>query len=110
MPTDLVSKMTDIESVRDYLENELGEETLMRVYPILRDFGDDILFVEKTNKLCKKVADYLTPEQVVKYQNFFALLIFYDMESAEQGGGEHGNLSAMATLKNINFTANFGLL
>jgi hypothetical protein len=44
MPTHLVSKMTDIESVRDYLECELGEETLMKVYPILRDFGDDILF------------------------------------------------------------------
>ena len=52
MPEDLVSKMQDIEGVRAYLEYELGDETLMNVYPFLKDFGDDILFVEKTDLLC----------------------------------------------------------
>ena len=45
---DLASKMQSIEHIREYLEQELGEETLMQAYPVLRDFGDDILFEEKT--------------------------------------------------------------
>jgi hypothetical protein len=80
----------------------------MKVYPILRDFGDDILFEHKTDLLCSKVEMYITPEQVKKYQNFFALLVFYELETTEHGGGDQGLLSASMTLKNINFTANFG--
>ena len=116
MPDDLISKMQDIEGVRAYLEKELGDDTLMNVYPILRDFGDDILFVEKTDILCKKVSKYLTKQQVEKYQNFFAILIFYELESQGQGSGgqemnnKAGEFNAAATLKNLNMmTANFGM-
>jgi len=37
-----MSKMHSIESVREYLENEIGEDLLMKVYPRLLDIDDDI--------------------------------------------------------------------
>ena len=47
--------MQSIESVRQYLEVELGEECLMKAYPILVSFGDDILFEDKTDLLVEKL-------------------------------------------------------
>ena len=53
---------------------------------------------------------------MLKYQNFFAILIFYELESAGEGyggqktGSKGGELNAAATLKNLNMmTANFGM-
>lgn len=37
---DSESRMYSIEYVREYLENEIGEDTLLKVYPILMDFSD----------------------------------------------------------------------
>jgi hypothetical protein len=34
--------MHSIEAVRDYLEKEIGESKLMKIYPLLLDLGDDI--------------------------------------------------------------------
>ena len=50
------SKMDSFERVKEYLEEELGTETLNKAYPILRDFGDDILFDEKTELLVKRLS------------------------------------------------------
>lgn len=33
-----LSKFTSVEHLRDYLETELGEEKIMRAYPILKDY------------------------------------------------------------------------
>ena len=52
MPVELSNKMTEIDHVMDYLEGELGEANLKKLYPILKDFGDDILFVENSDLLC----------------------------------------------------------
>ena len=38
--------MHSIEHVREYLENEIGEETLLKVYPLLFESGDDIFLEE----------------------------------------------------------------
>lgn len=46
-----ISKFTSVEQYRDFLEKELGEEKLMKAYPILKEFGDNILFFEKTTEL-----------------------------------------------------------
>ena len=35
-------KMHSIENVREYLETEIGEEILLKVYPRLLDVGDDV--------------------------------------------------------------------
>ena len=33
-----ISKFTSVEQMRDYLENELGEDKTMKVYPIFKEF------------------------------------------------------------------------
>jgi hypothetical protein len=33
-----ISKFTSVEHLRDYLENELGEDKIIKAYPILREF------------------------------------------------------------------------
>lgn len=45
--SDIESKMNNVESVKQYLTDEIGKDKLNKCYPILRDFGDDILFEEK---------------------------------------------------------------
>lgn len=44
---EMESKMNSVENVKEYLEAEIGKQKLNQCYPILRDFGDDILFEEK---------------------------------------------------------------
>ena len=47
---------------------------------MLRDFGDDILFEEKSADLIEKLEFVMTEPEVLKYRNFFALLVFHDMQ------------------------------
>ena len=42
-----VSRLCSVEQIREYLEKELGIDTLMKIYPIIKEFGDDILFADK---------------------------------------------------------------
>ena len=51
MPKEISKKLDSIGSIRDYLESEIGQDRLYQAYPILRDFGDDILFEEKSSIL-----------------------------------------------------------
>lgn len=46
---------------------------------MLRDFGDDILYEEKTSELVEKLDFCMTEEEVAKYRNFLSLLVFHDM-------------------------------
>ena len=46
-----MSKLDTVEKIRDYLESELGVDILMKVYPIIKSFGDDILFMDKISEL-----------------------------------------------------------
>ena len=43
---DLTEKMDTVENVRSYLDEELGKDVFNKCYPVLRDFGDKILFEE----------------------------------------------------------------
>ena len=109
MPREVSKKLGSIASIRDYLEAEIGQERLYQAYPILRDFGDDILFEEKAEVLVQKLSHILSRAEVKQYQNFFALLVFHDLQADASGGGVDGMLSAAATLKGIShMTANFG--
>ena len=56
------SKLDSIATIRDYLETELGQDRLYQAYPVLRDFGDDILFEEKTQELIEKLEFVMTEE------------------------------------------------
>jgi hypothetical protein len=58
--------MHSIEHVREYLESEIGEDLLMKVYPRLLDVGDDIFLEENTEMLCIMLKDLMTAEQVKK--------------------------------------------
>lgn len=44
--------MHSIEHVREYLESEIGEDLLLKVYPKLLDVGDDVFLEENTELLC----------------------------------------------------------
>ena len=57
-----MSKLDTVEKIREYLEAELGVETLVKVYPIIKEFGDDILFMDKIQELKSKLAHLITPE------------------------------------------------
>lgn len=101
-----ISKMSSVEQYRDFLEKELGEEKLMRAYPLLKEFGDKILFFEKTAELECILSGVLTTNEIRKYQPHFATWIFMELqaEAPDGEGGKIGISNAMKTLKNINMT------
>lgn len=53
-------KMNSIEHVREFLETEIGEEALIKVYPLLLDIGDDVFYEENTDLLCKKLKNLMS--------------------------------------------------
>jgi hypothetical protein len=73
--------------LRDYFEQELGEEKLLRAYPILKEFGDGIFYDETGDELIEKLRGILTVQEIKKYQNLFASLIFMELEAEKEGGG-----------------------
>jgi hypothetical protein len=106
-----MSRMHSIEHVREYLESEIGEELLLKVYPKLLDVGDDVFLEENTELLCVMLEGLLEREKVQKYTPFFATLIFFEKQAEDFGGGESGESGANMTLKNLSaMTAAFGYL
>jgi len=61
---------------------------------VLRDFGDDLLFEEKSAELVEKLEFLMSEAEVLKYRNFFALLVFHDMTVDQNGGGEDAMMMA----------------
>lgn len=57
-----MSKLGSIEKIREYLENELGSHLLIKVYPIIKSFGDDILFTDKIPELKNQLKHLLSSE------------------------------------------------
>jgi hypothetical protein len=101
--------MHSIENVREYLEEELGDKLLMRLYPRLLDIGDDIFADENLELLQQALQGLLTDEQISKYIQFFATLVFYEKQTEEFGGGEAAHIDANKSLRNLSqMTAAFG--
>ena len=75
-----LSKLTSVERIKEYLESELGKDKLDEILPIIRTFGDDILFVDKLPELKDQLAQLLTNKQVDRYHQSFATLVFYELE------------------------------
>jgi len=44
--------------------------------------------------LVEKLSHAMTETEVQKYRNFFALLIFHDMQVEQNGGGEEAMMQA----------------
>lgn len=63
MKNDILSKFNNVEQIREYLEDKLGEETMIKAYPVLQDFGDDIFFEEKVNEMVGKLDGIMTRQQ-----------------------------------------------
>lgn len=78
---DQLSKFTSVEEYRDFLERELGEEKLMKAYPLLKEFGDKILFFDKTKELEQILKGVLSIQEIRKYQPHFATWIFMELQA-----------------------------
>ena len=55
---------------------DIGQENYNKLYPILIDFGDLILFEENRPKLEKKLQGILAPDKIRQYYNVFTLVVF----------------------------------
>ena len=75
-----MSKLSSVERIREYLEQELGIDKLVKIYPIIKSFGDDILFMDKISDLKYQLKPYLTGAEVDKYHTWFSTLVFYELE------------------------------
>ena len=75
-----MSKLCSVEQIREYLESELGAPLLMKIYPIIKAFGDDILFTDKIQDLKDQLKPHLTGQQVDRYHIMFSTLVFYELE------------------------------
>ena len=64
---EILSKNTTLENVRAYLEGELGER-VVRAYPVLRAFGDNIFYDEKTAELVRDLKGILSEDEVRRFQ------------------------------------------
>ncbi len=81
----------------------------MKIYPLLLDIGDDVFYEENTEMLVMKLKHLLPEDQIRKYSNFFATLIFFEKQAEMHGGGEEAEFTANTTLKNLSeMTAAFG--
>ena len=76
-----LTRYNTIERVRDYLEQEIGEEILAKAHPILKEFGDDILYENNIPLVIRKLEGILSRDEVMQYLHFFATLIFFEMEA-----------------------------
>mmetsp|Transcript_26906 Transcript_26906/g.41002 ORF Transcript_26906/g.41002 Transcript_26906/m.41002 type:complete len:160 (+) Transcript_26906:3487-3966(+) len=116
------SRLGSIEQIREYLEGEIGIDLLMKVYPIITEFGDDILFADKVPELKDQVSHLLSESQVDRYLIYFSTLVFYELELEKsnmtrksEGKKEEESYDAAAVLGTINCfnnvaaTAKFGL-
>jgi hypothetical protein len=74
-----MSKLGSAERIREYLENELGEK-MFEVYPIIKDFGDDILFNDKIQDIKANLAHLISGKEVDKLYIYFSTLVFYELE------------------------------
>lgn len=105
-----VSKLQSIESIREYLEKELGIDRLLKIHPIIRSFGDAILHSDKIDELREKLAHLLDAEKVSYYHQYFATLVFYELEMEDKQGAYNPSKfnQVINCFKDVQKTACFG--
>ena len=104
---EMLSKNTTLESIREYLEGELGER-IIKAYPVLRAFGDNIFYDEKTIDLVRQLDGVLTESEVRRYQQFFATLVFME-EEAEKLRMQKEEADMQKRREEFDKTATFGI-
>jgi len=75
-----LSKLSSVEQIKEYLGSELGKDVLDKILPIIKAFGDDMLFVDKLPELKEQLAHLLPAKQVDRHHQSFATLVFYELE------------------------------
>jgi len=109
-----MSKLSSIEKIREYLSAELGDQLLIKVYPIIKEFGDDILFTDKIPLLKEKLEHLLSGEQVDRLHIYFSTLVFYELEmektktQKKEDYNPEGMLNVVNVFKDVSTTACFG--
>lgn len=109
-----MSKLSSIEKIREFLSQELGDHLLIKVYPIIKSFGDDILFMDKIPLLKEKLSHLLPPERVDSLHIWFSTLVFYELETEKtktQKKEEYkpdAMLNVVNVFKDVSTTACFG--
>lgn len=89
------------------------------MYPIIKSFGDDILFMDKIRELKSKLAHLITSEQVDRLHITFSTLVFYELEIEKANSKtEYGEpvqdydpaamMHAVNIFKDVSATATFG--
>ena len=77
---DDLGKYNSTDRIKLYLEEEIGQELLSKAHPILKEFGDDILYENNIPLVVDKLQGILSENEVVKYLHFFATWIFFENE------------------------------
>lgn len=75
-----LSRYNSIERIKEYLTDEIGQDLLNKAHPILKEFGDDILYENNIPLVIDQLDGILSEEEVVRYLHFFATLIFFENE------------------------------
>ena len=113
MPVD-TENLSSAERIRAYLTKELGSELLDQIHPILKSFGDDILLTDKFQDLQKKLSPLVSSEQVAKYYQYFATLVFFELGEETTGEDQArpydaaGMMNVINCFKDASATATFG--
>lgn len=75
-----LEKYNTIDRIKEYLEDEIGKDVLEKAHPILKEFGDDILYQNNIPEVTKKLKGILSEDEVIKNLHFFATLVFFENE------------------------------
>ena len=116
------SKMSSIETIKSYLDSVLGAEKVAKLLPIIQSFGDDILNADGIPELKSRLAHIIKGADVDKYHQYFATLVFYELEIEKQKQSAKesplvadqeafnpaGMLNAINCFKDVSTTATFG--
>lgn len=93
------------------------------MHPIVKNFGDDILFMDKIQDLKDELKHLLTSQQVDKYHITLSTLVFYELEIEKANMSKSsqadqiqeqpeydpsGMLNAINCFKDVQATAAFG--
>lgn len=73
-----LEKYNTFERIKEYLQEEIGKEVLDKAHPVLKEFGDDILYEKNIPKVVERLEGIVGENEVVKYLHFFATLIFFE--------------------------------
>ena len=83
-----IDNLSSAERINSYLNSELGSTLFDKIHPVIKAFGDEILLADKMNELKHKLKPYLSESQVDKYHQYFATLVFFELEDEKNANNQ----------------------